>query len=452
MDIGWRTILPVLLRSSAPPDARELCSVSCAAGKQGPHVFPAQLHRWAAVRQRDIAAGLKSDIPEAHMKAASRAAVVALATAVVFVCASAAFANTAPVVSNVVATQIAGTGQVRVTYDVSDADGDQIAVRLMCSADGGTTFDMLPVSVSGDANRAMAAGAGKQIVWNAAADYPGRYFASVVAKVIASDGPASSGEMVLVPAGSFTMGGTIGDQAPVRNIYLDAYYVDKFEVTNAQYQQFIDAGGYNTRAFWSADGWAWRSGSSISSPDRWGVDMLRSGPNWPGFPVSGVSYYEAEAYAAFVGKRLPTEAEWEKAARGSDARSYPWGSGIDGSRANYSGSGDPYESLNGAQETPVGFYDGRLNPSPVFQTTDSPSPYGAYDVGGNLAEWVKDWYGLYETGQLTNPEGPISGIFRVFRGGSWARAKEAAGCATRLTQSAEVRMSDVGFRCARTGP
>ncbi len=384
------------------------------------------------------------------MKAARTLAVVALATAACFIGVSAAHANTAPVVSNVVATQIAGTGQVRVTYDVSDADGDQVTTRLICSSNGGSTFDLLPMSISGDVNRTMTAGTGKQIVWNAAADYPGRYFASVVAKVIASDGPASAGEMVPVAAGSFTMGSANGGESPVRNVYLDAFSIDKYEVTNAQYKQFMDAGGYGTQAFWSAAGWSYRSSQGWTQPAFWGDDSYRSGTNWPGFPVMGVSYYEAEAYAAFAGKRLPTEAEWEKAARGTDARDYPWGAGVDGSRANYSGSGDPYESSN-AQITPVGFYDGRLNANPVFQTTNSPSPYGAYDMAGNVWEWVLDWYGSYDSNQLTNPQGPLSGSYRVFRGGSWIVGASDLRCAARNGDDPGYRGGYFGFRCARTG-
>jgi sulfatase modifying factor 1 len=325
----------------------------------------------------------------------------------------AARANSPPIVTNVSAAQIAGTGQVRVTFDVSDADGDQVTARLICSSNNGANFDLLPVTVSGDVNRTMAPGPGKQIIWDASVDYPGRHWTQVVAKVFASDGPAFSGEMVLVSAGSFLMGSASGqsDEQPEHTVTLNAYYIDKYEVTNAEYQRFIDAGGYNTQAFWSAAGWSWRTNYSITEPQSWSS----YGPGYPAFPVVGVSYYEAEAYASFVGKRLPTEAEWERAARGTNARTYPWGEGIDGSRANYSGSQDPYDGFR----TPVGFYDGRLHPNPPFQTTDSPGPYGTYDQTGNVWEWVNDWYAsdYYSASPSSNPTGPISGIYRVVRGG-----------------------------------
>lgn len=324
--------------------------------------------------------------------------------------------NSAPVVTNVTAFQIEGTGFVQITYDVSDADGDFLTASLICSSDNGTTFDLLPVTVSGDVHRPMAAGTGKQILWNAATDYPGRYWSQVVAKVVVSDGPTTSGEMVFVPAGEFTMGSTAEtDEQPVHVVYLDAFYIDKYEVTNAEFAVFIDAGGYNTQAFWSAEGWAYRLAANWTQPSSWESGEYHSGPSWPGFPVRGISYYEAEAYANFVGKRLPTEAEWEKAARGTDQRIYPWGNSLDGSRANYYESGDPFDNFS----TPIGFYDGRLFPNPPFQTNDSPGPYGTYDQSGNVREWVKDWYSAtyYSESPQSNPLGPISGGMRVLRGG-----------------------------------
>ena len=367
-----------------------------------------------------------------------------------------ALANSVPVVSNVVATQIAGTGQVRITYDVGDVDGDLVTVRVICSSDNGATFDLLPMTLTGDANVAIAPGPGKQIIWNAAADYPGRYWTQVVAKVVASDGPALSGEMVSVAAGSFTMGGAGSpDAEPAHTVYLDAFFIDKYEVTNAEFKQFMDAGGYATQAFWSSAGWSARVSNSWTQPLNWTSAANHSGPAWPGFPVSGVSWYEAEAYANFVAKRLPTEAEWEKAARGTDQRTFPWGNSIDGSRANYAASGDPYDN----NTTPVGFYDGRLNPSPPFQTTNSPSPYGAYDMAGNVWEWVADWHGVYYYSESppSNPPGPVSGTYRVIRGGSWANSSDYQRVAFRagyygMNGGPTIRSGEVGFRCARTMP
>lgn len=372
-------------------------------------------------------------------------------------------ANSAPVVTNVVAQQIQGTGQVRITFAVSDADGDQVAVRLICSSDNGITFDLLAVSVTGDANRPIAPGTGKEIIWDAARDYPGRYWAQVVAKVYASDGPALSGEMVSVPAGTFTMGSTEGysDNQPPHNVTLAAYSIDKYEVTNAEFQRFIDAGGYTTQAFWSANGWSWKTSNERIQPSSWSDGSVHCGPGWPGFPVVGVSWYEAEAYAYFAGKRLPTEAEWERAARGSDGRSYPWGEVLSADRANFYQGQDPFNTT-----TPVGFYNGQLFPNPPFQTTDSPGPYGTYDQAGNVNEWVSDWYGPYSSSPSSNPTGPLIGQFKVTRGSGWIAngANTPNGSDLRsfvrymidpygpFNTQPHLSWPDLGFRCARSGP
>jgi formylglycine-generating enzyme required for sulfatase activity len=342
---------------------------------------------------------------------------------------------------------------VRITYDVSDADGDSVTVSVVCSSDNGVSYDLLPVSVTGDVNVAIAPGPGKQIIWDAAADYPGNLWPQVVAKVMASDGTVFSGEMVFVPAGNFTMGSSAGnsDELPVHTVYLNAFYIDKYEVTNAQFKSFIDAGGYTTQAYWSAAGWSARTSGGWTLPNYWTEDWTHSGPAWPNFPVVGVSWYEAEAYSNFAGKRLPTEAEWEKAARGTDQRTYPWGNSIDGSRANYYNSGDPYDNSS----TPVGFYDGRLHPSPLFQTTNSPSPYGAYDMAGNVWEWVADWYqsNYYSVSPSSNPPGPLTGSLRVLRGGAWNYGTGYLRSAYRNYYNYPInRGYGIGFRCARTLP
>lgn len=388
-----------------------------------------------------------------------------LAAAIVLVIAGAISANPsmaeAPVVTNVQAEQISGTGLVRVTFDVSDAEGDQVSARLMASSNGGTTFDLLAITVAGDALAPMAPGLGKEIIWNAAADYPGRYWGQVVAKVVCSDGMLVSGEMVLVPAGSFTMGKDGVPDAPAHVVTLDAFYIDKYEVTNAEYQQFIDAGGYTTAAYWSESGWSARVSGQWSAPMYWGQANQNTGPAYPGYPVHGITYYEAEAFAAFVGKRLPTEAEWEKAARGTDGRTYPWGEDIDNRRANYAASGDPFEIGNYSWSSPVGFYDGRRHPSPSFQTINSPGPYGTYDQVGNVAEWVKDWYGVsyYSTSPGVNPQGPAAAEYphytRTLRGGDYTSPLVTAfrrSFFTPITPRNDNNASVlyIGLRCAKS--
>lgn len=356
--------------------------------------------------------------------------------------------GTPPEVTNVVAAQIEGTGIVEISYDVSDAEGDSVYVTLICSIDGGATFSLLPHTVSGDVNTELLPGDGKLITWDAATDYPGVYYPDVIAKVRATDGVALIGEMVFVPGGAFDMGDSGGDSnnRPVHTVNLDPFWIDKYEVTNAQFQVFLENGGYSTPAYWSADGWSWRLDNTVTQPAHF--DSL-----YPGFPVRGVSWYEAEAFANFVGKRLPTEAEWEKAARGTDLRNFPWAGSLSSARANYLDSEDPYETTT--VTTPVGFYDGHLHPSPPFQTIDSPGPYGAYDQCGNVWEWVQDWYSgtYYSTSPPDNPPGPPAGSQRVIRGGSAGHDEFSMFLRTwrRNYTTPGSRGTYHGFRCAKSG-
>lgn len=377
---------------------------------------------------------------------------LALAGGILVALASAAFAqNQAPVVTNVSANQVAGTGFVRITYDVADADGDSVNVWIIGASNSGGSFDLTPRTITGDVNKKVFPGPGKVIMWNAAMDYPGRYFPTVIVRVVATDGLGPGGEMVYIPGGTFTMGNTYQSGiATPHVVQLSPYYIDKYEVTVAEYQQFIDAGGYNEPAFWSNAGWSWRGGRY--GPDFWGNSSSHLSSGFPSFPVHGVSYYEAEAYAAFVGKRLPTEAQWEFAARGTDGRIYPWGDNMDSTRANYNGSMDPYEGIDAAYTTPVGFFDGGVHGVPPFQTTDSPSPFGAYDMGGNVSEWVRDWYAPFGTAFMMDPQGPTSGQHRIYRGGSWGHQGVELRGDYRVYRLPTQSTNLIGFRLAKNAP
>ena len=339
-----------------------------------------------------------------------------------------------------------------VTYDLADADGDSVLITLLFSSNNNGVFDIHPVSVSGDVNHFVDPGTNKTILWDAAADVPGIYLEQMVARVIGNDAGTLADDMIFIPAGGFPRGSD-DDPAtdnPEQTVVLSSYYIDKYEVTNAAYQQFIENDGYQTPAYWSSEGWAWKSSNGITEPYHW--TWLGHGVAYPGFPVSGVSYYEAEAYASFVGKRLPTEAEWEKAARGLDERTYPWGETITGGNANYAESLDPYESTT--LVTPVGFYAGRLFPDPPFQTLDSPGPYGNYDLCGNVGEWVRDWYDAdyYLTCPLMDPPGPVTGTQRSTRGGTYTglAANEGLKSYSRHGTSPTQRRDYNGFRCAKS--
>src|SRR5262249_14643717 len=178
--------------------------------------------------------------------------------------------------------------------------------------------------------------------------------------------PADGALMVLVPAGPFLMGVPDEDllaeehEKPLRTVELPAFWADVYPVTNAAFARFVQTGGYDNPAWWPPAGWAWRARAGVCAPAQWGV------PGWdgPDQPAAGVSWYEADAYATWAGKRLPTDAEWEKAARGPDGRRYPWGDDWPtGDRANF--------ALLVGRTTPVGLY-----PAGV-------SPYGCHDMAGN---------------------------------------------------------------------
>jgi len=238
------------------------------------------------------------------------------------------------------------------------------------------------------------------------------------------------GEMVFVPAGEFWMGSDDGesDEGPRHRAYVDALHIDKFEITNVQFKAFVDARGYERRELWSRSGWQWRSEQHLTQPLYWNDSRW----NAPKQPVVGVSWYEAEAFCKFGGKRLPTEAEWEKAARGAEGRKYPWGDQWESSGANSD------ESKLGTT-APVGSY-----PTGV-------SPYGAHDMAGNVWEWVADWYSdnYYHRSPGRSPRGPDSAVSKVIRGGSWDDLRPNLRSANRSHYPPGNRGNDIGFRCAK---
>jgi formylglycine-generating enzyme required for sulfatase activity len=228
------------------------------------------------------------------------------------------------------------------------------------------------------------------------------------------------GDYLLVSAGSFRMGDTAGDgwarERPAHVVDLDAYYIAKLETSNGEWRKFRDDSGYDDPKHWP-DG-------RVVPRDQvpyWTQPTNHGGgtPDSDAYPVLGVNWDSAVAYAnwlsARTGKRyrLPTEAEWEKAARGTDQRRYPWGNTIDRSHANYVGA-QPYDTGR-----PAGFFDGSLRGD--LRTRSNASPYGALDMAGNVMEWCSDWYArdYYAVSPRRNPKGPATGAFRVVRGGSF---------------------------------
>ena|GEM_PF-1087843 len=248
--------------------------------------------------------------------------------------------------------------------------------------------------------------------------------------------------MALIAAGSFTMGSSSStSEQPIHTVYLDAYYIDKYEVTNGQYKQFIDAGGYRNSSCWTTEGWDWRMSNNITQPNYWTSSTFGYvAVNGPNLPVVGVSWYEADAYAKWAGKRLPTEAEWEKAARGTDQRMYPWGNIWYTNYCNW------HDGTSGD-----GSQDGYKYTAPIGSYENGKSPYGCYDMAGNVSEWCNDLSGTYPSGTVSNPSGPTTGIYRVLRGGSWEGGVYESRSAYRyLSNYPYHNFDNFGFRCAKS--
>ncbi|MGV8119091.1 MAG: SUMF1/EgtB/PvdO family nonheme iron enzyme [Candidatus Xenobiia bacterium LiM19] len=224
--------------------------------------------------------------------------------------------------------------------------------------------------------------------------------------------PTDGADMILIPAGEFLMGSPAGtgrdDERPQHKVYLDAFYICKYQVTNGQFARFVEETGYKPAGNWKEYA-------------KWGRET---------HPVVNVTWNDAAAYCNWAGGKLPTEAQWERAARGTDGRIYPWGNEWDASRCNSNSSGT----------IPVGSF-----PSGA-------SPCGCMDMAGNVWEWCSDWYGedYYGNSPSRNPGGPGSRNYRVLRGGSWDCA-DAVGfrCAFRLRNTPGDRGSNCGFRVCR---
>ncbi len=230
-------------------------------------------------------------------------------------------------------------------------------------------------------------------------------------------------DMVLIPAGSFIMGtdDIKREQRPSHKVHINTFYIDRYEVTNAQYYEFLD---YITK---TKDHSKCRTDEPVNKSHK-PLNWEKSYYNHPEYPVIRIDWYDACAYAAWVDKRLPTEAEWEKAARGTDERKWPWGDEWDVARCNI---GDP---------KPVGSYE------------EGKSPYGCYDMAGSVAEWCADWADMdyYQKSPKRNPKGPEKADKKIIRGGSrFGRVGGLLRTTSRKALSPNLGNMSVGFRCAK---
>jgi len=235
-----------------------------------------------------------------------------------------------------------------------------------------------------------------------------------VEKAASADTP-----MVEIPAGEFAMGldgvQALEDERPMHRVWLDRFSMDLHEVSTAQYAEFLAA----TRR---PAPWHWNEGDLSQTRDR---------------PVIGVDWSDADAYCRWNGKHLPTEAEWEKSARGTDGRLYPWGNQV------------PRKDLANFALGARFSYSQVLMPVQSYE--QGKSPYGLYHMAGNVWEWVQDWYAVsyYEVSPDQNPQGPEEGQFKVLRGGSWSDLPKYLLTYGRFKLPPETRNSYTGFRCAK---
>ena len=249
-------------------------------------------------------------------------------------------------------------------------------------------------------------------------------------------------------------------EIPQREVYMSAYLIDKYPVTNAEYKKFIESGGYKQRDLWSDAGWDYIQQSKPLESNC--VNSAMDGED--DCPVVNISWYEAEAFARYAGKRLPSEAEWEKAARGTDGRIYPWGNKFDKTRLN-------------CAESKI------EKPTPVAKYPQGISSYGCFDMAGNVWEWTADWFDsqYYRSAPDRDPQGPAKAedkpffgrpedvgvsIYelepaaagsstlsdcKVLRGGSWNGGGVIhIRCANRDYDEPDYRNDTIGFRCARS--
>jgi iron(II)-dependent oxidoreductase len=337
-----------------------------------------------------------------------------------------------PVIKNMGFQYIAANNVLRTWYDLSYSGVGSVNISLEASEDGGKNFNIIPTQVSGDFGLVFP-GTGKKANWNIGSECPWLDPQTVIMRIVASDADhtiryitVGGTMMVLVPGGSNDMGSIdtppdgmpiFGDELPEHTVTIDSFYMDVSEVTNAKYAEFMSATGYPAPIYWADP--------RFNAPEQ---------------PVVGLKWEDAIAFCNWMGKRLPTEAEWERACRGGhDGRDFPWGNVLDYNYGNFASVKDA---------------DIWYDTAPVCSF--KPNDYGLFDMIGNVYEWCSDYYeyGYYANSPVNNPMGPATGTTRVLRGGSCYDGffPSYLRCATRYSYFGATMNGLIGLRCAMSIP
>jgi len=328
------------------------------------------------------------------------------------------------------------SGVIVIRYDLAYSEAGTVSIGLECSYNSGNSYNITPISVTGDIGN-VSPGTGKQINWNIESDLPGANLDNTKIRMIANDGTHTiryitkgGAVMVLIPEGNFQMGSIptsdgmpiFGDEVPKHTVYVNSFYIDAHEVTNEKYGQFLIATEHTPPLYWDD------TNSLFNAPEQ---------------PVVGVTWDDAVAYCLWAGKRLPTEAEWERAARGGlVGNEFPWGNTLDRNYGNFSGVDVDLEGIEWYDTTPVCMF--------------KPNEYGLFDMIGNVYEWCSDYYDFfyYKTSlESSNPLGPAFDPEniqnRVLRGGSCYDGffPTYLRSATRYSYHPSTSNGIVGFRC-----
>ena len=341
-----------------------------------------------------------------------------------------------------------------ITYDLIGEE-ESYTITATVSFDGGDNY--LPVySAGGDIGANISPGNDKQIQWQIALDYPDSFSNTARMKITAESSAAYPVVMVSIPGGSFQMGCTPeGDddcstnEFPRHTVTLSSYAISATEITSCQYADYLNAAlaaGFITATSSSVHGpwngagnyeYIYLAGSynGVSANINYSDNEFTVNEGMENYPVVYVSWYGAVAFAEYYGGRLPTEAEWEYAARSG------------GTEEKWSGTGSE------AQLPEYAWYSANNNPyGPKPVGTKLPNSLGLYDMSGNVYEWCSDWYssGYYDVSPEVNPQGPLSGSYRVRRGGYFSGNAYSLRCSSRYYSYPSITLSGIGFRMAST--